>query len=289
MDSNANPVQNLDETISSQLEQRTGVISELKRCNQKGRELREELRRYAQNIRQERTLIREYYAQAEQSRNLRSITLAKIREINGKVKKTKEVLASFDKVSLRVPGELLRKKLEAFEWKLQAERLTREEEKQLVQHIKELEGKLRLWKGAYSARTELSKLLGEAQELKDNLDELHEVQENLHPQLEEKSRHLAVLLKARDQLQDETGALASDIQELEETLRGLDTDLAALEEKRSQMIVDQRTSSRLEQRKRQIEAIKQIREKVQGKLSRGEKVTFDQLKLVFSEESESLK
>jgi uncharacterized coiled-coil DUF342 family protein len=131
--------------------------------------------------------------------------------------------------------------------------------------------------------------LGEAQELKDNLDELHEVQENLRPQLEEKSRNLAVLLKARDQLQDETDALATDIQELEETLRRLDTDLAALEEKRSHMIVDQRTSSRLEQRKRQIEAIKQIREEVQGKLSRGEKVTFDQLKLVFSEETESLK
>ncbi|MBI2183801.1 MAG: hypothetical protein HYU39_02450 [Thaumarchaeota archaeon] len=290
MGSGSQNLEALYDSMKSLLGQRAGVINELKRCNQKRRELRAELKRVSDTIKSERYALDKYFDQSEASKKLRKDILAKIREVRTKVDSTGQMLSKFEKAAPKLSGDILQKKLKEFEWKLQVERLTREEEKQLVQHIKELEIKLKLWKQAYSARTEMSKLLSEANELKANLDELTALRQNMRPEVEQKKNNLDLLMKTREQLREEMNGTLTDIKELEENLHRLDAELSSLEEKRSQMLKDTREFSRRMDRERQTQAIQQMKSQVQEKLARGEKVTFDQLKLVFSDEhSESLK
>ncbi len=280
----------LEEAITSLFAQRTGVVNELKRCNQKRRDLKEETKRVATAIREGRAFLDEYFEQEETTKKLRRDILAKIREIKGKVKGSKEVLARLEKTAPRTSGETLRKSIESFEWKLQAERLTREEEKKLVQRIKELEIQLRLWREAYSVREDLSKLLSEARELENRLDELNAARQGVRPMLDEKSKSIELLLRAREQLRGEWDAVMSDTKELEENLKRIDAELISLEERRRGLVRDRRETQRLEEKNRRDETLKQIKNEAQQKLARGEKVTFDQLKILFSEEQgESLK
>ncbi|MBI4257711.1 MAG: hypothetical protein HY619_02035 [Thaumarchaeota archaeon] len=153
-----------------------------------------------------------------------------------------------------------------------------------------MEIKLKLWKQAYSARTEMSKLLSEANDLKANLDELTALRQDLRPEVEQKKINLELLMKTREQLRGEMDGVLTDINELEENLRRLDGELGSLEEKRGQLLKNTREYARRMERERQTRAIQQMRSQAQEKLARGEKVTFDQLKLVFSDEhGESLK
>lgn len=290
MDAPDNTVKALEEAIASLFAQRTGVVNELKRCNQKRRDLKEETKRVATAIREGRAFLDEYFEQEETTKKLRRDILAKIREIKGKVKGSKEVLARLEKTAPRTSGETLRKSIESFEWKLQAERLTREEEKKLVQRIKELEIQLRLWREAYSVREDLSKLLSEARELENRLDELNAARQGVRPMLDEKSKSIELLLRAREQLRGEWDAVMSDTKELEENLKRIDAELISLEERRRGLVRDRRETQRLEEKNRRDETLKQIKNEAQQKLARGEKVTFDQLKILFSEEQgESLK
>ena len=77
--------------------------------------------------------------------------LSKIRDTKAKSADVEKVLKGFEK-SIPRGGEALNERLKKVEWKLQTERLSREEEKQLVSMVKDLETKQKTWKKANSTK-----------------------------------------------------------------------------------------------------------------------------------------
>ena len=92
--------------------------------------------------------------------------------MKAKSAEVEKVLNGYEK-NIPKGGEALNDRLKKVEWRLQAERLSRDEEKQLVAIVKDLETKLRAWKKAYSTKQEYSKLMDQIKGLKSKLDEMN--------------------------------------------------------------------------------------------------------------------
>ncbi len=282
-----NEIDALNQKITSLLNYRVGLITEIKNLHQKRRDLRNEIRALSDKARSTRDGLNKGYNEFKEARKIRRETLAKIREIRQNMLAIESDLGKVDLSLPRREGDTIEERIRAADWKLQTERLTREEERQLVEMVKDLEMKLRIWKKAYAARQELSNLRSEMNQLKRRLDTLSASREKAEVELETGKTRLTYDVKARDQLFNEMEELNDDISELEQTIVKTDTQLEELRQKRREMLKESKSHDRDAAQKKEQEILAKAKDAAKEKLQRGEKLTFDELKLAFEDGPES--
>jgi len=278
----------LDQKISSTLSYRLSVIKELKRLRQRKRELKNEITGLTDKIREERAAVDQYVIQSKELKETRSKILERIRKINLKVKEVGETVKRFEAAVPEASGEQVAEKLRRIEWKLQTERLTRDEEKQLVKYVKELELKLHFWKKAYVARQELTTFLVEMKALKDDLDQIAAFREKIQPDMEAKRERISNMVKARRQLFEEMDQLNQDITELEASLEKVDAELNSLRGEKKRMVDDSRRREMERILAKEKQLLEKAREAAKDKLAKGAKLTLDEFKLAFSDDKSEL-
>lgn len=289
MDKNPIPdLTSLDQKISSTLSYRLSVIKELKRLRQRKRELKNEITGLTDKIREERAAVDQYVIQSKELKETRSKILERIRKINLKVKEVGETVKRFEAAVPEASGEQVAEKLRRIEWKLQTERLTRDEEKQLVKYVKELELKLHFWKKAYVARQELTTFLVEMKALKDDLDQIAAFREKIQPDMEAKRERISNMVKARRQLFEEMDQLNQDITELEASLEKVDAELNSLRGEKKRMVDDSRRREMERILAKEKQLLEKAREAAKDKLAKGAKLTLDEFKLAFSDDKSEL-
>src|SRR5207245_1147986 len=129
-------------------------------------------------------------------------------------------------------GEALHERLKKIEWKLQTERLSREEEKQLVGYVKDLETKLKAWKQAYSTKRELTTLVDQIKSLKSKLDEMNEFRSTNDPEVKARHERVATMLNSRHQLFQEIERIDSNLVGLEQNISKVTQELDLLRSQR---------------------------------------------------------
>jgi len=278
--------QNLDEIeqkISSLIKYRSSLINELRRLYQKRREIRKETKETWDKENKERSALSEQYRLLKQLKDTREEIHIKINKIKGKVDDVDKALNRFDK---KVPHESeikLTQKLEKMEWKLQTERLTRDEEKQMIGYIKELEFELYLWKKAYSLRQELNLLLSEVDSLKGKLAEFEEEKRSSLYELKNRKGLIHKIVMTKQQLLQEDENIEQDITELEENLNYINADLSKLNQRK-------RLKESTIIRSKEEKLIEETRSKVKDKISKEKSLSWDELKIFLEEDkSESFK
>jgi len=278
----------LSQKIDALAAQRLDMINEYRRLDARRREIRKEIRELTEKINADRKSLDEYYEKMGTFKANRRELLTKIREIKVKSDEVDKVLKGFEK-SIPKGGEALDERRKKAEWKLQTERLTRDEEKQLVSVIKDLEKKLKVWKKAYSTKQERSVLLDQIKALKSKLDEMNRFRTENDTEVKAKHERVATMLNQRHQLFQEIEGINNTLMELDTNITKATGDLDGLRNQRRNQL-DGRRSRDYETNKAKTRGIiDRAREDARRKYEQGEKLSLDELKLVFGDDNEVLK
>lgn len=281
-------VEELETTLASKFAHRSSLINQLKAIFGRKEELRKEIRETSAKIRAERESLNNLYKDSEESRKSRRETLAKIREIRGKINQVQSTVKQYDKLLPRGEDFSLSKTLEQIEWKLQTERLTREKEKELVKNVKQLEKKLVVWRKANTARKERTQLFSELSPLKERLDKLKPTEEVYSVVMSGEER-LQQLLNMKGLLIQQISSLDNEFVSLQKDLAKTVSEIDELKKKKHSIWEENKRNQFEERRRREDELLQGARERATQKLKSGEKLSFNELKLIFgAEDDESI-
>ncbi len=277
----------LSQKIDSLASQRMGQISEYKRLDQRRREIRKEIRELTEKINADRTSLDQYYEKMSALKAQRREILSKIRDMKVKSSEVEKVLKQFE-VSAPREGEVLNERLKKIEWKLQTERLSRDEEKQLVSNVKDLERKLKTWKKAHSTKQDLSEIIGQIKVLKSKLDEMNEFKADNDPEVKAKHERVASMLNRRHELFQEIETINNQLVSLDENIAKATAELDVLRNQRRSMLEGRRTKEHDSNRAKTRELVERAKGDARKKLDAGQKLSLDELKLVYADDPEAI-
>lgn len=278
----------LSQKIDVLAAQRLDMINEYRRLDQRRREIRKEIRDFTEKINSDRKSLDEYYEKLGTFKANRRELLTKIREIKAKSDEVDKVLKGFEK---NVPrgGEALDEKRRKAEWRLQTERLSRDEEKQLVSVIKDLETKLKVWKKADSTRQERSALISQIKSLKTKLDEMNHFRSENDAEVKAKHERVATMLNQRHQLFQEIEGINNTLIELDANITKATGELDNLRNQRRSQLDGRRSREYESNKAKTRQLVDRARDDARKKYEQGEKLSLDELKLVFGDDNEVLK
>ncbi|MDA4111837.1 MAG: hypothetical protein OK439_04820 [Thaumarchaeota archaeon] len=278
----------LSQKIDTLAAQRLDMINEYRRLDQRRREIRKEIRDFTENINADRKTLDEYYERMGTFKANRRELLSKIREIKVKSTEVEKVLKGFEK-TIPKGGEALNDRLKKVEWKLQTERLTRDEEKQLVAIVKDIETKLKTWKKAYSTKQELTNLLDQIKVLKSKLDEMNRFRAETDPDVKAKHERVATMLNQRHQLFQEIEDINNSLIELDTNITKATQDLETFRGQRRNQLEGRRSRDYESNKAKTRQLVDRARDDARKKYEQGEKLSLDELKLVFADDNEIMK
>jgi uncharacterized coiled-coil DUF342 family protein len=203
-----------------------------------------------------------------------------------KAKEIEKVLRKFEKEVPHESGRALKKDLDHIEWRLQTERLSREEEKRLVEYIKKLEIKLHLWEKAYKTRQELNGLLVEAKSLKDELDGMREIKKSAITKLRTQKEALHNIFMVKHQLMQEDREIKQDIDEIKKNLDNTDAELSKLKESKSKILQKKRMDEEASIKAKEKSLLEEARSKAKDRLTKGKSLSWDEFKILLEDRDE---
>jgi len=278
----------LSRKIDSHASERSRMIGEYRGLDQRRREIRKEIRGLTEKINSDRKALDDYYEKMGKFKTQRREVLSKIRDMKSKSTEVEKVLKQFEK-SVPKGGEVLHERLKKIEWKLQTERLSREEEKQLVGYVKDLEIKLKSWKRAYSTKQELTSLIDQIKSLKSKLDEMNDFKTKNDPEVRARHERVATMQNSRHQLFQEIEHIDGQLIQLEGSITKITQELDLLRGDKKSLVEGRRVREHETSRARTREIVERAKGDARKKLEQGEKLSFDELRLVYADDPEALK
>jgi uncharacterized coiled-coil DUF342 family protein len=278
----------LSQKIDALANQRSNLIGEYKRLDLRRREIRREIREYTEKINADRKELDEYYEKLSGFKTVRREILAKIRDMKSKSTEVEKELKQFEK-NLPKGGDVLNERLKNVEWKLQTARLTRDEEKQLVATVKELETKLKVWKKAHSTKKELSSVLDQIRVLKKQLDGMNTFKAANDPEIKARHERVATMMNSRHQLFEEIESINTQLVTIDSDIAKATQELDSLRAQRRALIEGRRTREHETSRAKTRELVERAKDDAMKKLEQGGKLSFDELRLVYADDPEAVK
>ncbi len=276
----------IEQKISMLLTYRSGLIKEIQNLHSKRRDLGMEIKQLSEKIRKTHESLNRGYKSFKDARKERIETLSKVREIKLKIRGIEQYLRKFDYNISHKHNDIMAEKLRVAEWKLQTEKLTREEEKHLVEIVKNMELKLSTWKKAYAARQQLFQLRNQMAKLKDKLDNISLSVKEAEITFEKNKDRLSSDVKAKKQLLQEIEGLNEDVYELDSVIADTDVKLEVLRQERGSILNDIRIREMEINKSNESKLLEKARGVAKEKVAKGEKITFEELRLAFEESGE---
>ncbi|MEM4311549.1 MAG: hypothetical protein QXX95_04100 [Nitrososphaerales archaeon] len=259
----------LIEEINKLREHKENLFKEYYELNSKIKEKRENLKEMIEILREGREKINQAIEESKSLKERRNENRAKINEIK---KVCKSQLESIEK------------EISELEWNLQTKKLTREEEKKIILKLKKLA----------KDRKNLLKLKDieqENQKIKDKLSELWNSIANEKSKKEEVKKRLNNLknelfsfVKLRDEKFEELRKISINIKALGSKLRGISEELLALTQWKKNFDRNVKEKEIEESKRKEKEILSKLAQEAKEKLKRGEKLSFEELKVIYEQE-----
>lgn len=286
----------LDELLSS----RDKLILQLRDIHQKKINIRTEIVSVTSKLAVDKAELDPLYKQVNTLRNQRFKLITNIKKIRTRIrslnnspqvfaKSTKQIYSSERTSRLKENSQMLSKKLTAIEWKLQTQRLTRQEEKQLIEYIKTLEIKLSHWKKIDSTKKELHDLFSEIKQMSSKLDELDYSHKSIWNSFANKKETFNEQLKTREQLFLDLDNYSETVLDLEKALDKSDYEINLLKNERKRILKSMKEFTKSGILAKKKVTLEKEKVKAKKKLESGESLSFNELKLAFDEDDEYLK
>lgn len=267
------------------MENRSDLMRDLLSSEEKNRSLRRDLKKLSGGIHEQKEFISIKRDGLNASREARAGIIEKLRAMK---EASRKISQNFNGRSF-ADGAMFEDRLKKTDWKLQTERLSRTEEKKLVQYAKECELNLVKWRKDFTSNKELTKLGNEADGLKTKLDE---IRANYEATIKEIGLHRTELdekFEKRAKLIHELESVTEISLKQEKDLESLSIEVVSMMEKRTldhkRLAVLRDEKYRAENSrviKKELEMIEELRVQAQDKRKRGEKLSFDEFKVLFA-------
>ena len=241
------------------------------------------LRMETQELRNERNKLNEKVQSLKQQRDENR---AKIKTIIEELKTHTQKISELKKKKPKQRHRDLQKELDDIEWKIQTTSLEMQEEKRLIENVKQLETKLAIYRKINRQIHEVSELRKELVTLEANADNTH--QELTETAKKSQELHTKMMAKINESktIKDEADSLHRAYVQAKEQIQLLYEEVKKLtgEKKRLQDIIQEEDKKR---KKTEEQALKEkLESQARDKLQRGEKLSWNEFQLLSDDDSQ---
>jgi uncharacterized coiled-coil DUF342 family protein len=256
-----------------------GPVDKRDKLNEQYKKLRQEIR----ELKNERDNLNENVKTLKQQRDEER---AKIRVHIEEIKAHNQKIAELKKKAPRENRRDLQKEFDDIEWKIQTTSLDMQEEKRLMERVKQLETQLSVYKKMDQHIKKISELRKELEPFEAKADATHQELTDIAKRSQElHAKMIAKIAESKD-VKSEADRLHDAYIKAKEQVRPLHEEIKKLTGQKRKLQIAVREED--EKRKKSVEqALKEkLGSQAKDKLERGEKLSWDEFKLLAEDDSQ---
>ena len=250
------------------------------KLNEQFREIRQDI--YA--LTDERNSLNEKVKTLKLQRNEAQVkTRASIEEIKG----IRQILAELKMKKPKQSYQELEKEFTDIEWKIQTTSLDLQEEKELIETVKQLETQLRIYKKIGLQNQKITELQNELDLIQTRANVLHQELAETARKSQETHTNMLVKIKESKKIKSEADGLhAAYLQEKEKT-KPLRSEIKKLIEQKAKLESAMREEEKRKREKTEQALKEKLGSQAKDKLRRGEKLSWDEFQLLSEDDDQT--
>jgi uncharacterized coiled-coil DUF342 family protein len=297
----------LESNLKTLLDFKNSLLDDQKNGEKTIQELNEKIDVTKKQIDGEREKLEELRIKLKEVNDVKEEEFPKFMELKDMVLKARSQLKVIDEKTGtrsnkdRINIKQLTKTLEQLERDIQTKKLSKEEERKLVTRSKEIATKLYAMKVIHKKEDHFRTISSQYGNLKSKINEIFDKRSDFGTKIGELKQVLDKLLDNREQLYEERRKIIRDVRETSAKLEMVNTQINAIEFRRSKInsvgggkrrtrdshdknyTGFQSSKDRARKNKENIQIWNSMKEQALKKMSSGEKLTFDEMRLIYSD------
>lgn len=296
----------LESNLKTLLEFKNSLLDDQKNGEQVIQELNEKIEVTKKQIDEERGILEGLRIKLKEVNDVKEEEFPKFMELKELVLKARSQMKIIDERTStkttreRINIKQLTKNLEQLERDIQTKKLSKEEERKLVARSKEIAIKLHAMKVMNKKEDQYRTISSQYGNLKSKINEIFDKRSEFGNKIGELKKILDTLLDSREKLYEERRKIIRDVRETAAKLEMVNTQINAIEfrkskinsfggKRRSRDTHDknysgfQSSKERTKRSKENVQIWNSMKEQALKKMSSGEKLTFDEMRLIYSD------
>jgi uncharacterized coiled-coil DUF342 family protein len=296
----------LESNLKTLLDFKSSLLEDQKNGEQVIQELNEKIEVTKKQIDEEREILEGLRIKLKEVNDVKEEEFPKFMELKELVLKARSQMKIIDEKTSNKPTreriniKQLTKTLEQLERDIQIKKLSKEEERKLVARSKEIAIKLHTMKVMHKKEDQYRTISSQYGNLKSKINEIFDQRSDFGNKIGELKKVLDILLDSREKLYEERRKIIRDVRETAAKLEMVNTQINAIEfrkskissyggKRRSRDSHDknysgfQSSKDRARRSKENVQIWNSMKEQALKKMSNGEKLTFDEMRLIYSD------
>jgi len=273
-------IEELNQKLAVLKEQRNNLFAEAKELAVKRDKLNDEFKRLRVEAQELKKAMDEINARVKELKQQRSQIKA---EVAKKATELKSLQSEIKVLMAKKPQRsfgVLQKEVEAIEWKIQTTPLTLQEEKQLVEKVKQLEAQLNVHRRIEQLSRKKLELTTELKALKARAKDLHERMVSEAEKSQQIHKEMIKKLEEAKKLKTEADSLHKLFLQAKEKLRPVKEEIDKILEEIKRLKEEMAAEAEEEKRKSEENLLESVAKNALEKLKRGEKLTWEEFKIL---------
>lgn len=296
----------LESNLKTLIDFKNSLLDDQKSGEKTIQDLNEKIDVTKKQIDGEREKLEELRIKLKEVNDVKEEEFPKFMELKDMVLKARSQLKVIDEktgtrpTKDRINIKQLTKTLEQLERDIQTKKLSKEEERKLVTRSKEIATKLYAMKVIHKKEDHFRTISSQYGNLKSKINEIFDKRSEFGNKIGELKQVLDTLLDNREQLYEERRKIIRDVRETSAKLEMVNTQINAIEFRKSKInsvggkrrtrdshdknyTGFQSSKDRARKNKENIQIWNSMKEQALKKMSSGEKLTFDEMRLIYSD------
>lgn len=296
----------LESNLKTLLDFKSSLLEDQKNGEQVIQELNEKIEVTKKQIDEEREILEGLRIKLKEVNDVKEEEFPKFMELKELVLKARSQMKIIDEKTSNKPTreriniKQLTKTLEQLERDIQIKKLSKEEERKLVARSKEIAIKLHTMKVMHKKEDHYRTISSQYGNLKSKINEIFDQRSDFGNKIGELKKVLDILLDSREKLYEERRKIIRDVRETAAKLEMVNTQINAIEFRKSKITSYggkrrsrdshdknysgfQSSKDRARRSKENVQIWNSMKEQALKKMSNGEKLTFDEMRLIYSD------
>ena len=296
----------LESNLKTLLDFKSSLLEDQKNGEQVIQELNEKIEVTKKQIDEEREILEGLRIKLKEVNDVKEEEFPKFMELKELVLKARSQMKIIDEKTSNKPTreriniKQLTKTLEQLERDIQIKKLSKEEERKLVARSKEIAIKLHTMKVMHKKEDQYRTISSQYGNLKSKINEIFDQRSDFGNKIGELKQVLDILLDSREKLYEERRTIIRDVRETAAKLEMVNTQINAIEFRKSKITSYggkrrsrdshdknysgfQSSKDRARRSKENVQIWNSMKEQALKKMSNGEKLTFDEMRLIYSD------
>jgi uncharacterized coiled-coil DUF342 family protein len=296
----------LESNLKTLLEFKNSLLDDQRNGEQVILELNEKIEVTKKQIDEERGILEGLRIKLKEVKDVMEEEFPKCMELKELVLKARSQMKIIDERAStkttreRINIKQLTKNLEQLERDIQTKKLSKEEERKLVARSKEIAIKLHAMKVMNKKEDQYRTISSQYGNLKSKINEIFDKRSEFGNKIGELKKILDTLLDSREKLYEERRKIIRDVRETAAKLEMVNTQINAIEFRKSKINSFggkrrprdthdknysgfQSSKERAKRSKENVQIWNSMKEQALKKMSSGEKLTFDEMRLIYSD------